>query len=114
MLRYREIPTHTTELLDLTSLTMDEFAVLVPPFEAAFLDYMALWTLHGRRQQARAIPPMQTVLCRPRKIVSYLFWSTSSSIPFICSMDACSACANPKRLNGFTSCSRCCGTPYGP
>jgi len=53
MLRYREIPTHTTELLDLTSLTMDEFAVLVPPFEAAFLDYMAIWTLHGRRRQAR-------------------------------------------------------------
>jgi len=53
MLRYRDIPTHTTELLDLTSLTVDEFAALVPPFEAAFLDYMAVWTLHGRRRQAR-------------------------------------------------------------
>src|SRR5215831_2084129 len=53
MLRYRDIPTHTTEVLDLTSLTVDEFAVLVPPFEAAFLAYMAEWTLHGRRQQAR-------------------------------------------------------------
>jgi len=53
MLRYREIPTHTTEVLDLTSLTVDEFAALVPPFEAAFLDYMAKWTLHGRRRQLR-------------------------------------------------------------
>lgn len=53
MLRYCDIPTHTTELLDLTSLTVDEFAALVPPFEAAFLDYMAVWTLHGRRRQAR-------------------------------------------------------------
>src|SRR5215831_1419131 len=53
MLRYRDIPTHTTEVLDLTSLTVDEFAVLVPPFEAAFLAYMAEWTLHGRRRQAR-------------------------------------------------------------
>jgi hypothetical protein len=53
MLRYRDIPSHTTEVLDLTSLTVDEFAALVPPFEAAFLDYMALWTLHGRRRQAR-------------------------------------------------------------
>lgn len=26
---------------------------MVPPFEAAFLDYMAEWTLHGRRRQAR-------------------------------------------------------------
>jgi hypothetical protein len=37
----------------LTSLTVDEFAALVPPFEAAFLDYMAVWTLHGRRRQSR-------------------------------------------------------------
>ena len=53
MLRYRDIPTHTTEVLDLTSLTVDEFAALVSPFEAAFLDYMAAWTLHGRRRQSR-------------------------------------------------------------
>src|SRR5215471_12314107 len=53
MLRYRDLPTHTTEVLDLTSLTVDEFAELVPPFEAAFLTYMAAWTLHGRRRQLR-------------------------------------------------------------
>ena len=53
MLRYRDLPTHTTEVLDLTSLTVDEFAALLPPFEAAFLGYMAAWTLHGRRRQAR-------------------------------------------------------------
>jgi hypothetical protein len=32
---------------------VDEFAALVPAFEAAFLDDMAEWTLHGRRRQAR-------------------------------------------------------------
>ena len=53
MLRYRDIPTHTTEVFDLTSLTVDEFAALVPPFEAAFLACMVEWTLHGRRRQAR-------------------------------------------------------------
>ena len=53
MLRYRDITPHTTEVLDLTSLTVDEFGALVPTFEAAFLDYMATWTLHGRRRQAR-------------------------------------------------------------
>jgi hypothetical protein len=37
----------------LTSLTVDEFTALVPPFEAAFLDYLANWTLHGRQRQAR-------------------------------------------------------------
>lgn len=35
---------------------MDEFAAMVPPFEAAFLDSMAAWTLHGRRRQARRYP----------------------------------------------------------
>ena len=53
MLRYRDIPTHTTDLLDLTSLTVDEFTALVPPCEAAFWDAMAEWTLHGRRRQSR-------------------------------------------------------------
>ena len=72
MLRYRDIPTHTTEVLDLTSLTVDEFVVLVPPFEAAFLASMAEWTLHGRRRQARRYttytncplpPPEDRLLC---------------------------------------------------
>ncbi len=48
MLRYRDIPTHTTDLLDLTSLTVDEFEALLAPFEAAFLRYMAEWTLLGQ------------------------------------------------------------------
>ena len=53
MVRYCDIPTHTTEVLALTSVTVDEFAALVPPFEAACLAYMAAWTLHGRRRQSR-------------------------------------------------------------
>jgi hypothetical protein len=53
MRRYRNLPTHTTEVLDLTSLTVDEFRALVPAFETAFLGYMAEWTLHGRRRQSR-------------------------------------------------------------
>jgi Helix-turn-helix of DDE superfamily endonuclease len=53
VLRYDNLPTHTTDVLDLTSLTTDEFRVLVPPFEEAFLGYMVNWTLHGRRRLAR-------------------------------------------------------------
>ena len=48
MFRYHNLPTHTTEVLDLTSLTVDEFTALVPPFEDAFLAYMPEWTLHAR------------------------------------------------------------------
>jgi hypothetical protein len=53
MLRYRDLPTHTNEVLDLTSLTVDEFTALVPAVEAAFLGDLGDWTLHGRRRQAR-------------------------------------------------------------
>jgi len=53
MLRYRDLPPHTTDVLDLTSLTVDEFTALVLPFEAAFLQYMAAWTFHGRPRQSR-------------------------------------------------------------
>jgi hypothetical protein len=40
-------------VLDLTSLTVEEFTALVGPFEAAFLDYLGDWTLPGRRRLAR-------------------------------------------------------------
>jgi hypothetical protein len=43
-LRYRDLPTHTTEVFDLTRLTVEEFRALVPAFETAFLGDMAEWT----------------------------------------------------------------------
>ena len=53
MVRYRDLSTHTTDLLDLTSLTVDEFGALGPPFETAFGGSMAEGTRQGRRRQAR-------------------------------------------------------------
>ena len=41
------------EFLDLTSLTLDEFQHLVPPFEAAFHAHMAAWRLDGKPRMAR-------------------------------------------------------------
>jgi len=41
------------EFLDLTSLTLDEFQHLVPPFEAAFHAHMAAWRLDGKPRTAR-------------------------------------------------------------
>ena len=35
-LRFADLQTRPTEVLDLTSLTLDEFRQLVPPFETAF------------------------------------------------------------------------------
>ena len=53
MLRDHDMPTPTTEVFDLTRVTVDECAALVPPFAGAFLDSVAAWTRHGRRRQSR-------------------------------------------------------------
>jgi hypothetical protein len=52
-LRFTDIQTRPTELLDLTSLTVEEFQLLVPPFEAAFQAHMAEWRLDGQPRMAR-------------------------------------------------------------
>jgi hypothetical protein len=52
-LRFIDIQTCPTEVLDLTRLTVDEFRQLVPPFEAAFPAQMAQWRLDGRPRTAR-------------------------------------------------------------
>jgi hypothetical protein len=52
-LRFADLQTRPTEVLDLTSLTMDEFRQLVPPFETAFQAHMADWRLDGRPRVAR-------------------------------------------------------------
>jgi hypothetical protein len=52
-LRFADLQTRSTEVLDLTSLTLDEFRQLVPPFEAAFQSHMTHWRLDGKRRTAR-------------------------------------------------------------
>jgi hypothetical protein len=52
-LRFTDLQTRPTEVLDLTSLTVDEFQQLVPPFEVAFQAHMADWCLDGKRRTAR-------------------------------------------------------------
>jgi Helix-turn-helix of DDE superfamily endonuclease len=52
-LRFADLQTRPTEVLDLTSLTIEEFRVLVPPFEAVFQVHMAEWRLDGRPRTAR-------------------------------------------------------------
>src|SRR5262245_25306758 len=51
--RFTDVQTRPTEFLDLTSLTLDEFQQLVPPFEAAFQAHMAAWCLDGKPRTAR-------------------------------------------------------------
>jgi hypothetical protein len=51
--RFTDIQTRPTAVLDLTSLTVEEFQHLVLPFEAAFQAHMAQWRLDGRPRTAR-------------------------------------------------------------
>src|SRR5262249_32931459 len=52
-LRFTELQSRPMEFLDFTSLTLDEFQQLVPPFEAAFHARMAAWRLDGKPRTAR-------------------------------------------------------------
>jgi hypothetical protein len=52
-LRFADIQTRPTEVLDLTSLTVEELREVVLPFEAAFQAHMAEWRLDGRPRTAR-------------------------------------------------------------
>jgi Helix-turn-helix of DDE superfamily endonuclease len=51
--RFTDVQSRPTEFLDLTSLTLEEFQQLVPPFEAAFQAHMRVWRLDGKPRTAR-------------------------------------------------------------
>src|SRR5437867_9908040 len=52
-LRFTELRSRPMEFLDFTSVTLDEFQQLVPPFEAAFHARMAVWRMDGKPRTAR-------------------------------------------------------------
>jgi Helix-turn-helix of DDE superfamily endonuclease len=51
--QFTDVQSRPMEFLDFTSLTLDEFQQLVPPFEAAFQAHMATWRLDGKPRTAR-------------------------------------------------------------
>jgi hypothetical protein len=52
-LRFADLGSRPTEFLGLTSLTLEEFQQLAPPFEAAFHARMAAWRMDGKPRTAR-------------------------------------------------------------
>src|SRR5262245_25337659 len=52
-LRFTELQSRPLEFLDFTSLTLDEFQQLVPPFETAFHTRMTAWRMDGKPRTAR-------------------------------------------------------------
>jgi hypothetical protein len=76
-LRFTDVQVRPTEFLDLTSLTLDEFQQLIPPFEAAFQAHMATWRLDGKPRTARRFSvyqncPLPTPEDRLLFILAYL------------------------------------------
>ena len=69
--RFTDVQTRPTEFLDLTSLTLDEFQQLVPPFEAAFQAHMAAWRLDGKPRTARQFRVYRKFPPEPRGAMRY-------------------------------------------
>ena len=51
--RFIDVQARHTEFLDLTSLTQDEFELLIAPFADAFQAHMARWRLDGKPRTSR-------------------------------------------------------------
>src|ERR1051325_5568531 len=64
--RFADMQSRPIEFLDITSLTLDEFQQLVPPFEVAFQAHMAAWRLDGKPRTVR-----QFRVYKPLVLVSY-------------------------------------------
>ena len=58
--RFADVELRPAEFLNLTSLTLEEFEVLVAPVEAAFQDHMAAWRLDGKPRTARRFTVYRT------------------------------------------------------
>src|SRR5215475_13162688 len=52
-IRFTDVQARPTEFLDFTSLTLAEFQILLPPFEAAFQAHMAVWRFDGTPRTTR-------------------------------------------------------------
>ena len=75
--RFTDLQSRPMEFLDFTSLTLDEFQQLVPPFEAAFQARMATWRMDGQPRTARRFTvykncPLPTPEDRLLFILTYL------------------------------------------
>jgi Helix-turn-helix of DDE superfamily endonuclease len=57
MLRYASERDKANQILNLTSLTVEEFEQLVEPFDQAFVRHMRQWTMEGKPRTARAYTP---------------------------------------------------------
>ena len=84
-MRFADLQTRPTEVLDLTSLTVDEFRQLVLPFEAGFQAHMADWRLDGQARTARRYTTYQNCpLPSPEdRLLCILVYLKTSPLPVV-------------------------------
>lgn len=76
-LRYLDVKTNEQAFVSLTSLTVDEFELLIPDFENAFQAHMSKWCLDGKLRTKRRYTtyqncPLPTAEDRLLFILSYV------------------------------------------
>ena len=105
-LRFTDVPSRSTEFLDWTSVTLDEFQALVPSFEAAFQAHMVAWCLDGTPRTARRFPVYQhCLLPTPEdRLLFLLAYLKTYVLPMV--QGACAGWVRVKPTNGCTSCCR--------
>ena len=112
--RFADMQFRFVEFLDFTSVTLDEFQQLVPPFEAALQAHMAAWCLDGKPRTARRFSvyqncPLPTPEDRLLFILAYVK-TYSLQVVHGCLFGM----ARAKRISGSTSCCPCCSRPCAP
>ena|SRR2546422_1341311 len=112
--RFIDVQSRPTEFLDFTSLTLEEFQALVPPFEAAFQAHMTVWRLDGKPQTARQFAvyqncPLPTPEDRLFFLLTYLKTYALQVV-----QGRLFGIARAKRISGFTSSYPCCWPPCAP
>src|SRR2546430_13322959 len=106
-----DVQARPTEFLDFTSLTLDEFQQLVPPFEAAFHAHMAEWRLDGKPRTARRFTVYQNCpLPTPEdRLLCILAYVTPYALQIV--QGRLFGMVQGKPTSGFTSSSLCCSRP---
>jgi len=100
--RFADLQSRPTEFLDFTSVTLDEFQQLVPPFEAAFQARMAAWRLDGTPRTARRFTVYQNCpLPTPEDRLFFLLTYLKTYALQWCK-GGCVAWARAQRISGFT------------
>src|SRR5215472_5913834 len=79
-IRFTDLQSRPLEFLGFTSLTLDEFQQLVPPFETAFQAHMTTWRMDGKPRTARRFTVYKTCpLLTPEDRLLFILASLKTS-----------------------------------